>query len=160
MRKKDSFKIGFGFGITSGTITTLGLMVGLHSIIESKMVVIGGVLTIAIADALADSLGIHVAKEAINKYSRWDVWEATFITFFTKFLVTLSFVFPLVFFSLDTAVIINILWGLLILGTFSYFIAKEKGANPVNVIFEHLLIASVVVVVTHYLQVAIKAIFS
>ena len=27
---KPSIKIGFGFGITSGVITTLGLMIGLY----------------------------------------------------------------------------------------------------------------------------------
>ena len=46
---KRSVKAGFSFGLTSGVITTLGLMVGLHSSTHSKLVVIGGILTIAIA---------------------------------------------------------------------------------------------------------------
>ena len=44
-----SLKIGFSFGLTSGVITTLGLMVGLHSGTNSKLAVMGGILTIAIA---------------------------------------------------------------------------------------------------------------
>ena len=53
---KHSLKVGFSFGLTSGIITTLGLMVGLHSGTNSKIAVIGGVLTIAIADAFSDAL--------------------------------------------------------------------------------------------------------
>jgi hypothetical protein len=38
----DSIKKGFGFGLTSGVITTLGLIVGLHSSTNSTLAVIGG----------------------------------------------------------------------------------------------------------------------
>ncbi|MBW1983250.1 MAG: hypothetical protein JRI53_00900, partial [Deltaproteobacteria bacterium] len=50
---KRSLRKGISFGLTSGTITTLGLMVGLHSGTHSRMVVIGGILTIAVADAFS-----------------------------------------------------------------------------------------------------------
>jgi len=49
---RHSVETGLSFGLTSGIITTLGLMVGLHSGTHSRLVVIGGILTIAIADAL------------------------------------------------------------------------------------------------------------
>ncbi len=61
MKLKHSLKIGFSFGLASGIITTLGLIVGLHSGTHSKKVVIGGILTIAIADAFSDALGIHLS---------------------------------------------------------------------------------------------------
>jgi len=44
---KASFKTGLSFGLTSVVITTLRLMVGLHSGTRSRTVVIGGILTIA-----------------------------------------------------------------------------------------------------------------
>ena len=37
---RTSLKIGFSFGLTSGVITTLGLMVGLHAGTHSKSVVL------------------------------------------------------------------------------------------------------------------------
>ena len=55
---KESLKTGITFGLTSGVITTLGLMVGLHSGTGSRIAVIGGILTIAVADAFSDALGI------------------------------------------------------------------------------------------------------
>ena len=57
---KHSIKIGFSFGLTSGIITTLGLIVGLNSGTRSRLAVVGGVLTIAIADAFSDASGIHL----------------------------------------------------------------------------------------------------
>ena len=59
---EHSLKVGFSFGITSGIITTLGLMVGLNSSTNSKVAVIGGILIIAIADAFSDALGIHISR--------------------------------------------------------------------------------------------------
>ena len=80
---KKSLRVGFNFGLTSGIITTLGLIVGLHAGTHSTLVVIGGVLTIAIADSFSDALGIHVSQESENKDSK-TVWEATITTFLTK----------------------------------------------------------------------------
>ena len=61
---EHSFRVGMSFGLTSGIITTLGLIVGLHSGTHSKLAVIGGILTIAMADAFSDALGIHVSEES------------------------------------------------------------------------------------------------
>jgi len=57
---KESLRTGISFGLTSVTITTLGLMIGLYSGTNSRGIVIGGILTIAIAHPLSDALGIHV----------------------------------------------------------------------------------------------------
>ena len=54
MTLNHSLRVGLSFGLTSGVITTLGLIVGLASGTESKLAVIGGIITIAVADALSD----------------------------------------------------------------------------------------------------------
>jgi len=63
---KDSLRTGISFGLTSAVITTLGLMVGLHSGTHSKIVVLAGILTIAIADAFSDALGTFQRKLKTN----------------------------------------------------------------------------------------------
>ena len=82
---KHSLKTGLCFGLTSGVITTLGLMVDLHSFSGSKLVIIGGIFTIAIADAFSDALGLHVSEEAEDIHSDREIWESTISTFFSKF---------------------------------------------------------------------------
>ena len=60
---RTALKVRFSFGLTSGVITTLGLMVGLHAGTHSMPAVLGD-STIALADAMSDALGIHVAEES------------------------------------------------------------------------------------------------
>ena len=145
-----SVKIGFSFGLTSGIITTLGLMVGLNSGTHSKLVVIGGVLTIAIADAFSDALGIHISEESENKHTTKEIWESTIATFVSKFAFAMTFVIPVLLFSLTTAIYVSIVWGFTMLGLFSFYIAKEQGVKPWKVVIEHLVIALAVIIITHY----------
>jgi VIT1/CCC1 family predicted Fe2+/Mn2+ transporter len=146
---KHTLKTGLSFGLTSGIITTLGLMVGLNAGTHSRLVVIGGVLTIAIADAFSDALGIHISEESENTHSEYDIWEATLSTFFFKFIVALSFLVPVLMFELQTAITVSIIWGLFLLSILSFTIAKEQKTSIARVVGEHLIIALVVIFITH-----------
>jgi len=146
---KDSLRTGVSFGLTSAVITTLGLIVGLHSGTHSKIVVLGGILTIAIADAFSDALGIHVSEEAENVHTVKEIWVSTISTFLTKFLFALTFVLPVLFLSLSMAVIVSLIWGMSILAILSYAMAKAQKTAPWKVMGEHILIALVVIGVTH-----------
>ncbi|MFH1353018.1 MAG: VIT1/CCC1 transporter family protein [bacterium] len=148
---KHSLKTGFSFGLTSGIITTVGLMVGLHSGTHSKFVVIGGILTIAIADAFSDALGIHVSEESENKHTSKEIWEATISTFLAKFIFALTFIVPLLMFQLSAAVIISIVWGLSLLCIFSFYLGNGQKTKTWQVVAEHLGIALVVIIITHYI---------
>ena len=146
---KTAWKTGISFGLTSGVITTLGLMVGLHSGTHSRAIVIAGILTIAIADAMSDALGIHVSEESKNSGSTRQIWEATLATFAAKFLVSVTFVVPVIITQLDQAIVISVMWGLFLLTVLSFFVARAQGIAPWKVIGEHLFIALCVVTMTH-----------
>jgi VIT1/CCC1 family predicted Fe2+/Mn2+ transporter len=147
---RESIRTGVSFGLTSGTITTLGLMVGLHSGTHSRLAVIGGILTIAIADAFSDALGIHVSEEAEHRHTEREIWAATVSTFASKLFFALTFIIPVFLLDLPAAIVASVVWGLLILTLISWRIAKGQGTAPWKVIAEHVGIALVVVVVTHY----------
>ena len=147
---RDSLRIGLSFGLTSAVITTLGLMVGLHSGTHSKLVVLGGILTIAIADAFSDALGIHISEESENAHTPRQIWGATVVTFFAKFLFALTFAVPVLLLSLTVAIWVSLAWGLTILTVLSYAIARSQGERPWRIVGEHLLIAVVVITITHY----------
>ena len=147
---KDSLRTGVSFGLTSAVITTLGLMVGLQSGTHSKIVVLAGILTIAIADAFSDALGIHVSEEAENKHTAKQIWAATISTFLAKFLFAMSFVLPVILFTLSTAIVVSLIWGLSILSLLSYIIAKTQNEPPWKIVAEHLLISIVVIGLTHW----------
>lgn len=147
---KHSLKTGFSFGLTSGIITTLGLMVGLHSGTHSKIVVIGGVLMIAIADAFSDALGIHISEESENKHSTKEIWESTIATFLTKLIFASTFIVPVLLFQLTTAIVVSVIWGLSLMTIFSFYMAKQQNEKPWRVILEHFVIAFVVIIITHF----------
>ncbi|MBU1669935.1 MAG: VIT1/CCC1 transporter family protein [Actinobacteria bacterium] len=147
---RHSAKIGLSFGLTSGVITTLGLMVGLESGTQSKLVVLGGILTIAVADAFSDALGIHMSEESENKHTNREVWEATVFTFLAKFIFAAIFVIPVLTLDLSVAVVVSVILGLAFITLASYYMARQQGAKPWKVIAEHLSITIIVVVATHY----------
>lgn len=154
-----SVRKGFSFGLTSGIITTLGLIVGLHSSTSSDIAVIGGVLVIAIADALSDAFGVHISEEAENKHTNKEVWESTAATFLSKFIFSITFVIPILVFSLSIAIIISIIWGFFLIAIFSYYIAKLQRTAAPKIIMEHLSIALVVIIITHYIGEWIALVF-
>lgn len=147
---RPSLRTGFTFGLTSGVITTLGLMVGLHAGTHSKAVVLGGILTIAVADSLSDAMGIHLSEESKNTGSAIHVWESTIATFLAKLFIALSFVIPVVVAPLSTAIVLSVLWGILLMTVLSFSIARTQQIAPWKVIGEHLLIALCVVTLSHY----------
>jgi VIT1/CCC1 family predicted Fe2+/Mn2+ transporter len=151
MNIKKSLKVGMGFGLSSATITTLGIIVGLYSSTNSLLAVIGGVLTVAVADAFSDALGIHIAKESEGNFSSLEVWQATISTFFFKFIFASSFLLPIMTLPIKQAVIVALVWGVCILVSISYMIAKDTKQKPAGVITEHLTIATAVMFITYYL---------
>ena len=146
---KLSYLKGLSFGLTSGIITTLGMMVGLNSGTHSTLAVVGGIITIAIADAFSDALGIHISEESSNTHTHREVWESTICTFIAKFIFALTFLPPIFLAPLNHAVWISIAWGLSVLTLISYWMAKDQKENPISVIGEHVGIAVAVIIITH-----------
>ena len=54
------YETRFSFGATAAIITNMALIAGLRTGDHAKVSIIGGMLIIAIADNISDSVGIHV----------------------------------------------------------------------------------------------------
>lgn len=159
MRNKGA-RIGVYFGATSGVITTVGLIAGLYAGTESIVAVLGGILVIAVADAMSDALGIHLAEEADPESTHAHIWSATVATFLTKFLVAASFAVPLLWLTLQVAVIVSIVWGLIIISLLSWFLASSQQTAVWPVVLEHLGIAIAVIVISHTIGVWVHKAFA
>jgi VIT1/CCC1 family predicted Fe2+/Mn2+ transporter len=126
-------------------------MVGLSSGTQLKIAVIGGILTIAIADSFSDAIGIHVSEESECKHTSKEIWQSTIATFISKFFFAISFIIPVLYFKdLSTAIFVSIVWGLMLLSVLTYFISKGQNKKPWRAIGEHVIIAIVVIILTHY----------
>ncbi len=157
--RNEGARTGLFFGATSGVITTIGLIAGLNAGTKSLAAVLGGIFVIAVADAMSDALGIHLAEEADPATSHRHVWSATITTFLTKFVFSLSFAVPLLLLPLGPAVVVSVAWGMIVIVVLSYFLARSQGSNPLQVIGEHLFIAILVVVLSHIIGVWVNNTF-
>jgi VIT1/CCC1 family predicted Fe2+/Mn2+ transporter len=150
------FITAISFGLTSGVISSLGMIVGLNSATSSKLVVIAGIVLLSIADGLADSAGMHLSEESEveggkSKHTSKEVWLTTIFTFVSVVGIAISFVIPILLFDLGTAILIVIGWGFLLLILLNYYIAKIKNEKPLKLIVEHLLLAVAIILVADWL---------
>ena len=151
--KSAGARTGLFFGATSGVITTLGLITGLNAGTQSVTAVLGGILVIAVADAMSDALGIHLAEESDPDTDHAHVWEATLWTFLTKFVFALSFAVPLLLLPLGPAVAASIAWGVFVIIVLSFLLARAQNESPWMIVLEHLGIAILVIVLSHLIGV-------
>ena len=156
---KRAIRIGFSFGLPSGIVTTLGLMVGLNSSTQSEYIVIGGILTIAIADSLSDAMGMHFAQESENHLNHEEVWKSTLFTLLAKFIFSIIFIIPVLLFPLNIAIIICIMIGAYLIFVISLILARERDDDPLKVIGSHLLITLIVIIIAHYVGIFVSNIF-
>lgn len=153
-------RTGIFFGATSGVITTIGLITGLSAGTNSLVAVLGGILVVAVADAMSDALGIHIAQEADPDSTEEHIWAATIWTFVTKLVVALSFAVPLLWLPLQTAVAVAVGWGLFVITLLSAYLARMQRVAALPIVTEHLGIAIVVVAISHYIGIWVNSTFT
>jgi vacuolar iron transporter family protein len=152
-QKRDSFITKhhrFVFGSTTAIITNLGLITALFFTSNPKINMIGSILVVALADNISDSLGIHIYQET-ERFKTREVWLSTLTNFIARLLVSMVFVLFITFLPLVPAVIILTVFGMLLLGFISYFVAKRRNRNPYIAIVEHIGIAIFVIIFSRIL---------
>lgn len=147
---RDSLLAGFGFGTTSGVITTLGIITGIYASSGSKISILTAIVTVSIADAFSDALGEHISEEYKRHTTEEDVRNVTLSTFLSKLLVGMSFTLPFLFIPIYYAIITSILYGAVVLSALSIRVAKNSSRSKIAVIAEHLAVASLVVLITFF----------
>ncbi len=140
----------FSFGATSAIITNLGIITGLDTLTHAKTSIIGALLVIALADNLSDSFGIHFYQES-EQVGKHEVWLSTLTNFFTRVLVSATFIAMIALLPIGLAVACSIIWGLLVLAVMTYLVARRAKTNPYSAVLVHLTIAILVVAAGHIL---------
>lgn len=155
---------GISFGLTTAVITSLGMIVGLHSATSSKLAVVAGIVVMAIVDGLSDAISLHTAEEAEvekerTKHTQKEVWLTTLFTFLAGCGFSLTFVIPILLFPIKTAVFVAIAWGMLLLILLNFHIGRIKKENPIKLISEHILLVVFVIIVSYLVGNLIAMVF-
>lgn len=135
------------YGGTAAIVTGMGLIVGFDRATASRATLIGSLLLIAVADNLADSLAIHAYQES-ERLTSSQAFRSTVTNFLTRFLVTASFVILALALPLGRLTPAALVWGMSLLATLTYFVARTRGVAPVPEIAKHIGVAIVVIVVS------------
>ncbi|HTW90945.1 MAG TPA: hypothetical protein VMH22_04485 [bacterium] len=146
------------FGSSAAIITDVSLIVGLGSARAGKAPLLAGLLTIAVADNVSDSLGIHLYKES-EGYSQRLSLLSTVLNFLSRLLISCTFIAIVLALPMAHAIIVGLVWGLLLIIFISYLISRNNRDNPVREMVVHVLIAVVVIALSRYLGHAIATYF-
>jgi vacuolar iron transporter family protein len=144
----------FSFGGTSAIITNISLIVGLNS----KSNIIGGLLVIALADNISDSLGIHIYQESETLRDSSNLLS-TISNFTVRLLVSLTFILIILILPIYPAQILAVIWGIILLSFMTYLIARANKVNPIFEVVRHLAIAVVVITASKFIGDEIRNLF-
>ena len=139
----------FTFGSSSAIITNVSLIVGLGASDVPKMGIIGSLMIIAVADNISDSLGIHIYRESESGGLKESA-ISTVSNFLARLLTSLTFIGLVWYLPFAQAEVISIIWGVLLLGTISYLIARKNNDRPLLEILKHLATAMVVIAAARF----------
>jgi len=134
----------FSIGATAAITTSMGLIAGLTQGETAKTSIVTGLLIIAVADNISDSLGIHIYKESEGA-SKEDISSFTYGNFIVRLFLVFTFVLIVLLFPPRFALIVSSIWGLVLLAILSYLIAKSKKTNPLREVAWHLVVALIVI---------------
>ena len=132
------------FGGTAAIVTSMALIIGLNTADVTKSSIVSALLIIAFADNLSDTLSVHMYQESENLKGRV-AFLTTLSNFFTRILVTFTFVAIVIFLPHTVIPIVCFCWGLLLLCALSYFLARQRRANVFTEIFKHAAVAVFVI---------------
>ena len=133
-------------GATAAIITSMGLIAGLTQDSAAKKTIIAGLLIIAIADNISDTLSLHIYKESEGAKKR-DIAYATRGNFIARLLIVFSFILIVYFMPMTLALIISSVWGVSLLICLSIAIAKVKKSRVFTEILWHVIVAIVVIII-------------
>ena len=140
----------YSYGTTAAVVTSVGLIVGFAAASVSKAVVVSGLLIIALADNVSDSLSIHVYQESENLEAR-AAFRATLTNFIARLVVALSFVGVVLALPIRVAQMAAIGWGIVLLAGLTYVLSRHRNVRASREILKHLIVAIVVIVVSRAL---------
>lgn len=140
------------FGIISGIITTLSLIVGLDSATASRMIIIAGILLIAIADSASDSLELYLSEKNQPSENKQSPWLVVLSTFAGRLLFSFIFIIPfLIFTDTKLAVMVCILLGILIIALISSAIAQKKEISGTSLILKNGFCTCIILIASYYI---------
>ena len=146
--KNESWSPGFYFGIISGTITTLGMIISLFLVSSSSKIALkvlaSGIIGLALGDSFSDGLGHYYSNrgegDSADKSRKIGI-----DTTFYKIIFTMSFLPIMVIFPSIIGLIISVIWTHLLV-----IYATLQIERNWDIIIKHLMILWSVIIMGYF----------
>jgi VIT1/CCC1 family predicted Fe2+/Mn2+ transporter len=135
------------YGGTAAIVTSMALITGLNAVGTGKSTLITALLIVALADNITDSLSIHIYQES-ERLDEREAFIGTLSNFITRLFGSLSFVLIVIVFPPKVVVLGSIVWGNLLLGVLTYFLARERKVRILPEVIKHLVVAAVAIIIS------------
>jgi vacuolar iron transporter family protein len=142
---------GISFGATSAVITTLGIIIGLGTAVDSRLAMATSVVVLAFCDSLADALGMQLSEQSRQDEKGKPIILESIFTFIGRFLFSLIFLIPIALLNLKWAEIVSVIIGVFVITVFSVIIAKRKKISVLKEVIENVALTIIVVIVSYFL---------
>lgn len=148
------------FGIITSTVSILSILFTFTKKLFSKKDIITSILTVALADSMADGLGIYT-YETSNKESYTKSIHQGLQAMFSKLLTSLVYVIPfIVTKNIEQGILISSIIGTIKIIYFSNKVAEDRKEDKIKVISTNFILAFIVVFVTYYISLFIESLFN
>ena len=144
MRKVSKGGIqGATFGVMEATIMMLGVLLGL-SVTGEKFIILLGVLTAGVADALANAASFYVSEESEMIHTKREIMKASKMCFLGTFLTVIAIAVPLIVIKhIEASVASSFAVGIVILIFLGNYMNKKlKSTTPGRTISKYVLIGA------------------
>jgi VIT1/CCC1 family predicted Fe2+/Mn2+ transporter len=145
----------YSFGSTAAIVTSTALIVGLDAATATRATLVGGLLIVALADNLTDSLSIHLYQESERLETR-RAFRATLTNYAARALVALTFVGIAVVLPPRGLAIGALVWGLGLLVALTAVLARERNVRVAPEVLKHVVTATATVALSRLLGTLIR----
>lgn len=153
---------GLYFGIISGIITVLGLIIGLRAGTMSKKAILSGILAISVSDTFADGFALYTSKKAEKTEDKsYGPLKSGIIVVITKLLLAMSFLLPVLFIpDIDTSAVVCLIWGCIVILVSVGYLSILRNENIIVNTSKYLVLTLFIVCITHYSGVKMNALIA
>ena len=148
---------GMYFGLTEGTVTTLGIIIGMLASIPSKKAIFSAVIAASLSDSFGDSIGLYYSEEATGRTQ--GITAVKNMVFFKLLMATLYLAPLVVFKSLKTGIYVSIILALIVISLSFYNLALIKEINTNEFVIKNTIAVGIVVLITYYVVSTVERFF-
>jgi len=146
-----AFRQGVSFGIISSAMTALGISLSQWSSNGQFKAIVASIIGLSISNSLADAFSIYMSDRANGK-DKEGLLSGSIVAVI-EFIAPYLFLAPFLLFSKTTAVFLNAILGLVLVGVTGFHISKDQGRNEKQIVEDMILYVGVtltIMIATYY----------